>query len=469
MSRGKELVKNTGILFIAKISTQVVSFLLLPLYTALLSTEEYGQADIYSSLSMIIIPFLTLQIEMALFRFFITAEGKDDKKRVISNSYAIVFILVIFTTVIYYIFTSIISIEYKFLLYFYYLFQAVNVMLLQTCRAFGDNLSYGIASFISSVLAVLLNILFIAGFRLGVEGIILSATLAQLISCLFMLYRTRLFSFFSISCIQLSEIRELLGYSFPLVFNQIASWTVNYSDRLIILWKLGESFNGIYSVACKFSNITNTFFNIFNLAWTESVVRSMKDRDGVEYVNRVLLITFKVYLAGVTGIINIIPFIFTNLINISYNDAYYQVPILLGGALFSGLAAMIGSIFVAYGKTKEVSITTVMAGVCNVGIHFSLIGFVGLYAASISTLVSFLLLFVYRILSVKRFYNIEFKIIQIIPELIIFILSFIAYEIKNPILIVLGLVLNITFVILSFIKYKNEIMNIISSRKPEKN
>ena len=71
MSRGKELVNNTGILLAAKISTQLINFFLIPLYTSLLSTQEYGEIDIYTSLVMIVIPFLTLQLEMGVFRFFI--------------------------------------------------------------------------------------------------------------------------------------------------------------------------------------------------------------------------------------------------------------------------------------------------------------------------------------------------------------------------------------------------------------
>ena len=49
MSRSKELVKNTAILTIGKMCTQFVSFLLLPLYTALLSTEEYGIVDLFTT------------------------------------------------------------------------------------------------------------------------------------------------------------------------------------------------------------------------------------------------------------------------------------------------------------------------------------------------------------------------------------------------------------------------------------
>ena len=45
-STGKELAKNTAIISVGKICTQVVSFLLLPIYTGILSTEEYGAVDL---------------------------------------------------------------------------------------------------------------------------------------------------------------------------------------------------------------------------------------------------------------------------------------------------------------------------------------------------------------------------------------------------------------------------------------
>lgn len=84
MSQGKELAKNTGILFIGKISTQFVSFLLLPLYTAKLSTEQYGTLDLYTTIASILMPILSLQLEQAIFRYFITAE--DDEKNILSST-----------------------------------------------------------------------------------------------------------------------------------------------------------------------------------------------------------------------------------------------------------------------------------------------------------------------------------------------------------------------------------------------
>lgn len=50
MSRIKDLAKNTLIITIGRISTQFITFLLLPLYTALLTTEEYGTVDLITTL-----------------------------------------------------------------------------------------------------------------------------------------------------------------------------------------------------------------------------------------------------------------------------------------------------------------------------------------------------------------------------------------------------------------------------------
>ena len=47
MNEKKRLIKNTGIIAIGNISTKLVSFFLLPLYTTLLSASEYGVFDIF--------------------------------------------------------------------------------------------------------------------------------------------------------------------------------------------------------------------------------------------------------------------------------------------------------------------------------------------------------------------------------------------------------------------------------------
>ena len=46
MGKKRELVKNTAIITVGKLCTQFLSFFLLPVYTAVLSTSEYGTFDL---------------------------------------------------------------------------------------------------------------------------------------------------------------------------------------------------------------------------------------------------------------------------------------------------------------------------------------------------------------------------------------------------------------------------------------
>ena len=67
MNKNKELVKNTAIISIGKICTQFLSFLLLPLYTSLLTTKDYGTVDLITTYQQLLGYIVFFQIEQAVF------------------------------------------------------------------------------------------------------------------------------------------------------------------------------------------------------------------------------------------------------------------------------------------------------------------------------------------------------------------------------------------------------------------
>ena len=67
----RELIKNTIIVAIGKFSTQIISFLLLPLYTSILTTSEYGIYDFLITVAVFLVPMITLLLEESMFRFLI--------------------------------------------------------------------------------------------------------------------------------------------------------------------------------------------------------------------------------------------------------------------------------------------------------------------------------------------------------------------------------------------------------------
>ena len=81
MDREKSLLKNTLIITIGRICTQMITFFLLPLYTTLLSTEEYGIVDLLNTFVSLLLPIITLQVEQAVYRELIEERKNENKKR----------------------------------------------------------------------------------------------------------------------------------------------------------------------------------------------------------------------------------------------------------------------------------------------------------------------------------------------------------------------------------------------------
>lgn len=81
VNKNKELAVNTAILTIGRICTQFMSFFLMPLYTAALSTEEYGVVDLVGTYTSLLLPVALLQIDQALFRFLLWQFEWDDESK----------------------------------------------------------------------------------------------------------------------------------------------------------------------------------------------------------------------------------------------------------------------------------------------------------------------------------------------------------------------------------------------------
>ena len=151
-------------------------------------------------------------------------------------------------------------------------------------------------------------------------------------------------------------------------------------------------------------------------------------------------------------------------VNYTYHDAYYHVPILLIAMLFSGMAATVGSIYIACNRTKEISITTVMTGVCNITTHYLLLNILGLFAASISTLVSFFLLFVYRFIRMNKFYKISFQIKKITIQFFVLVIACLGYYFASNIIIILGLFTNIAFILYLLLRNKEIVQSMLMKK-----
>ena len=70
-SKYTKLVKNTAIFAIGNFSTKILTFLIVPLYTYVLTTEEYGRIDLFTTTISFLVPIVTLQVQEALIRYLL--------------------------------------------------------------------------------------------------------------------------------------------------------------------------------------------------------------------------------------------------------------------------------------------------------------------------------------------------------------------------------------------------------------
>ena len=152
MSREKDLAKNTIIITIGNICTKLITFFLLPLYTGILSTAEYGTVDLLNTLVSLLLPIITFQIEQAIFRELIEKrKDMQGMKEVISTGIITVAIQCIIFFILFLAVAPFIKNEYKTYLVVNVIVHIIMSLLLQIARGVGDNKQYAIASFLSEL------------------------------------------------------------------------------------------------------------------------------------------------------------------------------------------------------------------------------------------------------------------------------------------------------------------------------
>ena len=370
MSKGKELAKNTAIISIGRMSTQLISFLLLPLYTAVLSTEEYGVVDLVVTYVQLLLPICTLQLEQAIFRFVLEKRNDEEgKKKIFSEIVSLALTVIFAFSVVYLIISPLIKSEFKYYLLINLIANIYGQFMLQSARGLGKNGIYAVGSFIAAAGQVFLNILFVLVLRWGPRGMFTSMFLAYMTAGTYILISSGVYRYIRFVPIKKKNVAPYLKYSLPLVPNIISWWILTASDRTIILKFIGVAANRIYSAANKFSGIYTTIYNIFNLSWTESVALHLHEKGSSEDFSKLQDEMINFFGCIFLGLTAVMPFVFRILVNEKYNEAYYQIPPLLMGAFFSAMTGLISAYYVAEMMTAVIAKMTAMAAALNIIIN----------------------------------------------------------------------------------------------------
>lgn len=447
MYKEHEFVKNTIILLIGKFSTQIVSFLLLPLYTYKLSTSDYGYIDLVQTYISLIAPIFLLQLDSAIFRYLIDVrKEKQYKSKIITSSFFCLCFILFVTTIFSYVLSKFIVLKYYFLIIFNIYAIVLNMYIMAIARGNGNNKHYSIASCITAILNLAINVVLIAFCGFNAESILISAIVSNIISFIYIFIIEKVYLFIQFNCIDFKILSKLLKYSIPMIPNALSWWIVGLSDRTIIVKLISTSANGIYSVACKFSNLLNNFFSIFNMSWQETASLHINDKDADIFFSNIIDNIFNLFIFISCCIIGILPLIFDICIGNEYIEAYIYIPIVLLGNIFSVLVGLFGGIYIAKKMTNKVAITTIYSAIINILINIIFIGKLKLFAACLSTVLAYFIMSIYRYYDIKKYLNIKLDIKKYSKYLIFFIIMLIPYYLyKKYLLLFILIVISIIY------------------------
>ena len=181
--KNKYLIKNTIVFALGNLGSRLISFLLVPLYTSILSISGYGILDIINVVISIGIPILTLNISEAVMRFLLDKNSDKEKILQVSVSFSIFSILLSFLLYPVFKFTFIFS-EFALFICFYIATTAVSGISMCYIRGIEKIFTYSIISIIRTATIGILSVIFLVIINLGVKGFLLAYIISEILTIL---------------------------------------------------------------------------------------------------------------------------------------------------------------------------------------------------------------------------------------------------------------------------------------------
>lgn len=417
------LIKNIFILGLGNILPKFTTFLTLPLLTKYLTTEQYGIYDYVLTISSLIIPILSLQIDQGVFRFLINEKNKKNREIIISNTLIYILIIEIITFFICMCIFQTQGIVFKILFAFYVMFELFNVYLKQLVRGFRETKIYSFSTLISTIMNIICILIFVLLLNKSLNGALIAITISSMSSCFICIIFINPLKYFKFSNLNKTIIKEILAYSTPLVPNAISWWVLQASNRLIVVNFLGLTANAMISVANKIPSLINIIYSTFNLAWQESASIIENKKESEKFYSLVFDRLFEFLTGFMLIMFAFSKILFNILVDSKYQNAFVFVPYLLIAAYISCYSYYFGGILVALKQSKNIGKTSIASAVFNVFIHIVLIKYFDLYAYCIATILAYLLMTLSRAISVNKYFKITYNVKKIILYLLLMLIS----------------------------------------------
>lgn len=432
-NRGKKLIKDFGTYSIGVLGSNIITFLMFPLYTYFVKKpSDYGYFDTCLQMCMLLIPIVTLQLRDGAFRFLLETPDKVERSRIVTFVYRTILHTTLLVTLIAFFISLFHPIRYLWYIITLLIIMSIYEVLIQVIRGLGNNKTFVSAGIITSFGIGLFSLVFVAGFKLGVLGIFLANIVARIVSIAIVEYRMKTLKHYFNSKIDWTIIsRDLIKYSLPLIPVTLCSLLPPMSDRLFINFFIGLEETGNYALAVRLSGIIHSISIIFYQTWQENGIQQYNSPDRDAFFSRVFNGYIFVLSTVLIGYIFIIKMCYPLFIAPNYQSSLrYLLPVGISWVMI----AISNYFYIPYQcvkDTKSATPSVVILAVTNITLNFILVPFIGVFGVIVTSIIAYTFVTLYLWSNTKRMIKLHFYPNTIIPLFVILISFFPFYNNKN--------------------------------------
>lgn len=409
MEKYKYFLKNTALLMLSGFSSKILIFLMVPIYTSVLTTSEFGASDIIITTASLMLPILSLNICEAIMRFAMDKQYDTAEVVSVGLRYIAFAVVAAGAAIAANRIFAVWDILADYALYTFLFFSAYLLYQFSTQLAKGleDVGGIAIAGLLSTGLTIGLLLLFLLRLGMHLNGFFLAYILSYFVPSVFLLCRIKLLRYLKLSVNRTVQTAMVL-YSFPLIFNTLGWWVNNVSDRYVVTWLCGLSINGIYSVSYKIPSILNAFQNLFHQAWQISAIKEHDGENETEFY-RNMLINANAIMSVLCSVVILLSKVFAHYLYAKeFYAAWMFVPMLLLSSTINNASGVIGPILSARNETKSLAQAAWYGAITNVVLNIGLVYLLGAQGAAIATAISTLVIFECRVHDTKDIFPQKF-------------------------------------------------------------
>ncbi|WP_124100792.1 polysaccharide biosynthesis C-terminal domain-containing protein [Ruminococcus sp. Marseille-P6503] len=420
----KKLFSNTIIFAIGSFSSKILVLLLVKVYTTYLSPQEMGVNDVITQIANWLQPIVTMTISEAVIRFGL--DKAYDKKKVFTlGNIVCLFGLAVLAVILPIVTVSGIADKYlsgySFLLYVYIFMSSLKLVYSTFVRSIEKVKLFAVNGILTTLFTLFGTILFICGFKMGNTGYLLSIIVSDFISIIFLTFAAKLWRYIDFKKPDRELLHTMLRYSVPLIPAQLLWLITNSSDSFMTTHYLGSEANGILSASYKIPNLVATVYLMFGQAWNMSAIMENDSDDRNEFYDNVFKLNQCLLYIMAAGCLLIVQPLTGIWLGDAFQDSVKYSPILIYSSVFSCFTTFMGSIYLASKQTKRSLVTSLFSGIINVALNIVLIPRIGLYGPAISTVASYVTVFIIRAYDSRKLVPFDLHIGKIIVNNILLI------------------------------------------------